>query len=273
LSSERSSGRSVWRKPGYVITLAVSWRQKPYDAAKHVTCCADVTETCCWFARVFLKKVADSLLSRTRTKVRYYKKGLPWYAFALRLIIDGLSQAGFRIEPYHVFLEELTVAPQVERGFDDYEVSFLEAADMREIAQIPGRRFTHGELLARLSEGQRCLGLRHQGRIAAFTWCDFTACLFENDRLFALRDNEACLFDAYTMEPFRGRDLAPFVRYSCYRELARIGRTRCFSVTVLFNVPAMRFKKKLNAKVIELWVLVELFRRWRFHRRLTRYVA
>ncbi len=42
------------------------------------------------------------------------------------------------------------------------------------------------------------------------------------------------------------------MRYRCYQELAKIGRTRCLSVTVLFNAPGVRFKKKLNAKVIEI---------------------
>lgn len=212
--------------------------------------------------------MADSLLSRTRTKIRYYRKGLPWYAFALRLSIDALSQAGLRIEPYHLFLEGLAGAPRVNRAFDRYDVAFLRAEDMQEIARIPGRNFTTDDLLRRLAEGKRCLGIKHEGRIAAFTWCDFTACLFEEDRLFPLRDDEACLFDAYTLEAFRGHDLAPFMRYRCYEELAKIGRTRCYSVTVLFNAPAVRFKKKLNAQVIELWVLVEVLKCWRFHQRL-----
>jgi hypothetical protein len=217
--------------------------------------------------------VTDSLLSRARTKIRYYKKGLPWYAFALRLTIDALSQAGLRIEPYHLFLEGSAGAPPIGRALENHEVGFLGTEDMPEITAIAGRNFSHDEMLARLREGKRCLGIKHEGRIVAFTWCSFTACQFENDRLFPLHDDEAYLFDAYTLEAYRGHDLAPLMRYRCYQELAKIGRTRCFSVTVLFNLPAMRFKKKLNAKVVELWVLIEIFGRWRFNRRLKRYAA
>ena len=215
--------------------------------------------------------MADSLLSRTRVKIRYYRKGLPWYKLALRLLIDALSQAGLRIEPYQLFSEGLASAPRPRGAFGDYDISFLGPDDMLEIASIPGRNVTHDDLLRRLHEGKRCLGIKHEGRIAAFTWCDFAACLFETDRLFLLKDDEACLFDAYTLEAFRGHDLAPFMRYRCYEELAKIGRTHCYSVTVLFNVPAVRFKKKLNAKVVELWVLLEIFRRWRYNRRLRTY--
>ncbi|MBC7790053.1 MAG: hypothetical protein H7Z74_08905 [Anaerolineae bacterium] len=187
-------------------------------------------------------------------------------------MIDALSQAGLRIEPYHLFLEGLAAAPRPDGEFDKYDVGFLSAQDMPEIAIIPGRNFSHGDLLRRLNDGKRCLGIKHEGRIAAFTWCDYEWCLFENDRLFPLAANEACLFDAYTLEAFRGQDLAPFMRYRCYEELAEIGRTHCYSVTVLFNAPALRFKKKLNAKVIELRVLIEILGRWRFHRRLKIYV-
>ncbi|MGZ5095415.1 MAG: hypothetical protein ACXWCH_30215 [Burkholderiales bacterium] len=223
---------------------------------------------------IFYKpKVRCSFLSRTVSKLSYYRKGLPWYAFAVRLAIDALAQAGLRIEPYHLFLEGLAGASTFDRALEKYEVRFLGTQDMRELALIPGRNFTHDDLLRRLDEGKRCLGLLLGGRIAAFTWFDSTACLFEDDRLFPLQGNEACLFDAYTLEAFRGQDLAPYMRYRCYEELAKIGRTRCYSATVLFNVPAERFKKKLGAQVIELWVLIEIFRRWRFQRRLRRYVG
>ena len=104
-----------------------------------------------------------------------------------------------------------------ERTFDRYEVTFLRAEDMEEIARIPGRNFTSDDLRRRLDEGQRCLGMKYEGRIAAFTWCDFTFCLFEQNRLFPLRDDEACLFDAYTLEAFRGHDLAPFMRLAVTR--------------------------------------------------------
>lgn len=215
----------------------------------------------------------DALLKRSRLKIRYYRSGVPWYGVVLRIIIDTVSKLGVRIEPYHVFLEGLGRSPRPNppAGPDGYDIGFLEASDMQEVARMPGRNLSAEELLRRLQHGRRCLGVRCRGQIVAFTWLNVDECTIETHRLFALRADEASLFDAYTVESFRGRDLAPYMRYRCYEELAKLRRDRCYSVTVVFNTPAVRFKRKVGAQVLELGVFVELLRRWRFHARLKRY--
>lgn len=55
------------------------------------------------------------------------------------------------------------------------------------------------------------------------------------------------------------------MRYRFYEELARLGRTRCYSITICFNAPATRFKEKLGAHVLELRLFVELLNRRRFY--------
>lgn len=217
--------------------------------------------------------MADSLLNRTWVRIRYYRAGLPWYGFVLRMVIDCLATLGLRIEPFHLFVEVVGSArpPHLESGFENYEIGFLEASDMGAIARIPGRNYSEDELLRQLKEGKRCLGIRYRGEIVAFTWFNLKECTFERQGLFPLRENEAHLFDAYTTESFRGKNLAPYIRYRCYEELAKLGRERCYSVTVVFNTPAVRFKQKLGARVLELRVFVELLKRWHFHARLKRY--
>jgi hypothetical protein len=214
----------------------------------------------------------DSLLRRSRLRIRYYKRGVPWYGVVLRILIDTVSKLGLRIEPYHLFLEGLgnLRAPIVPAARDGYEIGFLDASDMREVARMPGRNLSEEDLLCRLQNGLRCLGVKHSGAIVAFTWCNLDECAIEKHRLFSLRADEASLFDAYTIESFRGRDLAPYMRYRCYEELAKLGRHRCYSVSVVFNTPAVRFKRKLGAQVLELGVFVEVLGRWRFHARLNR---
>lgn len=214
-----------------------------------------------------------SLLTRSWLKIRYYHKGLPWYGLVLRVLIDGLSKLGLRIEPYYLMLEGVPAGglPHLESGLNDYTLGFLEPQDMKALAAIPGRVFSEKELLRRLQEGNRCLGVTYHCEIVAFTWCDLEDCAFEQHRLFSLQENEAYLFDAYTVESFRGRDIAPSMRYRCYQELAKLGRERCYSITVMLNTPAANFKKKLGAQVLELDVFVELLRKWRFHYPLKRY--
>src|SRR6266550_844762 len=192
----------------------------------------------------------DSLVRRCRLRIRYYKLGVPWYGVVLRILIDNVSKLGLRIEPYHLFLEGLGSprAPIVPAAGAGYEIGFLDAGDIREIARMPGRNLSEDDLLSRFQKGMLCLGVKQSGAIVAFTWCNLDECAIEKHRLFTLRADEASLFDAYTIESFRGRELAPYMRYRCYEELAKLGRHRCYSVTVVLNTPAVRFKRKLGAQ-------------------------
>ncbi|MGE0826707.1 MAG: hypothetical protein AB7G75_25885 [Candidatus Binatia bacterium] len=210
----------------------------------------------------------SSLWTRTWTKVRYYRRGLSPFEFALRLLIDSIAKLGVRIELFHLVREGLAVAPALPERFfaDKYEVAFLQPQDMSALAGIPGRRPTTEDLRQRLQDGKHCLAITRRGEIHAFTWCDLSTCRFEDFPLFSLQANEAYIFDAYTVETTRGQGLAPFMRYRLYEELAKLGRDRCYSITVLFNTPAARFKAKLGAQIVALHVFIELFTRWRWHR-------
>jgi GNAT superfamily N-acetyltransferase len=195
------------------------------------------------------------------------------YGFVVRVLIDGLAQVGLRIEPYYLMaegIESRDPLPQAET-FAECEFGFLGPQDMKAIAAIPDRRFSEGDLIRRLEEGGRCFGAKYRGAVVAFSWCDFTECAFETHRVFSLRNDEAYLFDAYTVEAFRGQGIAPYLRSRWYQELEKLGRRRCYSITVAFNAAAAQFKKKLRAQVVELRVFVEVLRTWRFHYSLRKY--
>jgi GNAT superfamily N-acetyltransferase len=209
----------------------------------------------------------DSLLQRTLTKIRYYKHGVPWYGFLLRVSIDTVSKLGLRIEPFHLYLEGLgrCQPPSLPRGLEQASISFLTPEDMAEVASLPGRQSSPAQLQDRLRAGRLCLGVKHHGKIVAFTWCSLSECHIEKRHLFDLEPGEASLFDAYTAAEYRGQQLAPWIRYRCYEELAKLGRTRCYSVTIAFNTPAIRFKQKLGAEVSGRGVYVDLLARHQFH--------
>ncbi len=152
----------------------------------------------------------------------------------MRVVQDGLTKMGIRISPYYLVLEGLfnKSLPDFEKGFNEYEIGFLREEDMKEISVIPGpdRTFSEKDLLLRLKEGKKCLGIKYRGKIVAFTW--FGLVEFGSKFLrFALKDDEAYLFDAYTLMSFRGKGLAPYMRYQCYKELARLGRYKLYSFT------------------------------------------
>jgi len=70
------------------------------------------------------------------------------------------------------------------------------------------------------------------------------------------------LFDLYTLISFRGRGIAPYLRYQMYKELFRLGRKRLYSISNRYNTASIRFKTKLNAKILYSGVHLELLKRW-----------
>ena len=185
------------------------------------------------------------------------------YSHPLRLWFDALSKFGLRITLYYVVLEGLfggTISA-FEKALEDYELGFLVEEDMPAVAAIPGRRVSLDALHERLKIGQRCFGVKFQGKPVAFNWFDFEQ--FRSGQYqFKLKPNEVCLYDAYTDMDFRGRGLAPYIRYHSYKELEHMGRHRIYSSSDYFNTSSLRFKQKLKAKLIELHLVVILFKRW-----------
>lgn len=194
------------------------------------------------------------------------------YSSFLRIVLDGIAKTGIRIFPYYIVLEGLfnRSLSHLESGFDEYELCFLKPQDMKTISSVPGRNFTEEYLLQRLQNGKKCFGVKYRGELAAFTWCDFQQCNFRW-RKFLLTDDEAYLFDAYTLMSFRGKGIAPYIRYQCYKELAKAGRHRLYSISECVNTPSIKFKKKLNAKFLKLRLSIELFKKWSFDLHLKKY--
>jgi hypothetical protein len=188
-----------------------------------------------------------------------------------QVVLHGLAKMRITIQPYYLFVEGLfgRTIPRYETGFNEYDLSFLGREDMKVIAAIPHRLFSEEQLLLRLEEGKLCFGATCRGEIAAFTWCDLDECHFQGYS-FPLKKNEAYLFDAYTLDSFRGRGVAPFIRYQLYKELAKSGRTTLYSISERFNIPAIKFKKKLNGEIVGRGLSLELFRRWRLNSQLKR---
>jgi hypothetical protein len=63
---------------------------------------------------------------------------------------------------------------------------------------------------------------------------------------------------------YRGRNLAPFLRYAVYEHLNRSGHTKLYSITEYFNTPAVKFKEKLGARQLKLGLCVRFFNRWKW---------
>ncbi|MBC2717014.1 MAG: hypothetical protein HF978_17050 [Desulfobacteraceae bacterium] len=188
------------------------------------------------------------------------------YSHFLRLFFDVLAKFGIRITPYYTFRETISSEnqPAQPEEFENFKISFWGPEEIKAMALIRGRKFSEEDLLKRLNKGQKCLGLKKGSEIIAFTWCNFKELTFKWHRT-PLNKNEVFMFDAYTLVDYRGKGIAPFLRYHCYKELEKLGMSNLYSYTDYFNTPAGKFKLKLNAEKEKLNLYIVLFNKWPFH--------
>ncbi|MBN1493515.1 MAG: hypothetical protein JW938_05150 [Candidatus Omnitrophica bacterium] len=182
------------------------------------------------------------------------------YSPLLRLVRDVISKIGVSISPIYIVEERFQEGASLQHTYESGHVSIdcLTMDDMRMIADLPFRKVKTEKLIERLHEGQKCLALRCNGEIASFIWIDYKKCYLSGCG-FKLNDNEAYLYDSYTFAKYRGYGFAPYLRYECYMRLVQEGRTFLYSAVDVFNGPALKVLRKLNAKKLELWMRIFFF--------------
>jgi ribosomal protein S18 acetylase RimI-like enzyme len=180
------------------------------------------------------------------------------YDGILRKISRVLSHIGIAFKFYYIFKEGLSEIKEDKLNFSDYEIRFLDYKDITTLHNLEGHDNPVSAMLDRLRKGDKCLGLKNNGKIVGFTWSRFDQFAYPSNFGFSLGPDEAYLYDMYVLKEYRGRNIAPLLRYSSYQELAKIGRTVLYSVSLIPNTPAIRFKKKLGAQIQSLWLYVRL---------------
>ena len=202
----------------------------------------------------------DQVLRDARQPViRKSAKSKPVKARIFRAVLRRLRSAGLHVEPFFTVHEGKSDQP-LPPSTDTFTFGFLGAADFDELVQFE-RSESRNTLKAWIDDGKRCFAARHGGKLAATMWCDFQEFNFQ-PHYRQLQDDEVYLFAAYAHPDYRGMNLAPNLRMSCYQALREIGYTRFCSYTEYFNVAARRFKQKLGAENEQLRLHVCLFDRW-----------
>ena len=168
-----------------------------------------------------------------------------------------LRRLGLHINVYYLIRERL---PQNEFEWHDLAAKYPSAVLLpEELSEISTWRnwATEEVLRKRLENGHLCVVIKHDEKIAGHTWADFDevndeACDYE------LKPGEAYLYDAYIAPEFRGHGLAPYMRIECYKHLHRAGRHTYYSVSDYFSKPAIRFKQKLDAEFMRLYLQIKI---------------
>lgn len=187
------------------------------------------------------------------------------YGLVLLSLRDQLIKMGVEITPFYWMKEGISTDYQLpfDAGFDEFEFSFFDADDIEKICELPERAFVSKEHVRKIfAKGTKCYGAKYKGEIAGFTWFDLDECF---SRLYKtpMKKNEAYLFDVYVLNAFRGKNLAPLLRYKIYAILRDMGVDSFYSITEAFNTPSIRIKEKLNARFVFLGLYVRLFRKRR----------
>ena len=199
---------------------------------------------------------------------RAFKRGVLMHHFLYRL-----SKTGLNIKPYYLIQECISNGAQLDWDdyFSEYQIKELGRKDLKSLDHVDGRNDSEKMLIRRLEHGQKCFALVCKSQIAAFMWCDLNELTFAPCKRM-LKEHEAYLFDAHTLKAFRGQNLAPYLRYGCYKILTSMGRYVIYSYSDYFNRPAIRFKKKLNARFLHLGLSIA-FRDRLKHRWIIKHLA
>jgi len=201
------------------------------------------------------KKKELSLKQKIGIKIRY--------GMVLQVIKNRIGRMGIEILPYYLYREKVSVVaemPKIKGNVSDYQFEFLGQADMKTISES-NSGFNEEEYLGFLADGGICLGMKLGNQIAAFMWINIKERGFK-ETIIPLKSDEAYLWNMYTMESFRGMNIAPYLRCKSYEVLKGMGRGKLYSISEYFNSPAVKFKHKLNAKRLRLGLYIKLFNKY-----------
>ena len=191
--------------------------------------------------------------------------GLIKHGLFLQGLRHGFAKIGLDIMPYYWVQEEYkkSEAPNIRGESQDFTFIRLTDEDLQKImTQVD--ILNESKIRESLALGQECVGLKQNHEIAAYMFIELNDFIIKRRR-FEIKSNEAYLLNMFTFENFRGKNLAPYLRYKCYRYLEDKNIDKKYSVSNYFNKSAIRFKEKLNSKHLKLFVNIELFKTLKWH--------
>jgi len=194
------------------------------------------------------------LIKIIRDKIKYQ---LVWQS-----VSDGLEQLGITIVPYYTFDEhfanKLSQGLNPESDLKPLEPGFLTYPEIEAICRGPEGVELEMDREKLRGDDCRCFAFKHDDEVVSYMLCNFRQC---DSRLvsYPLKEGEVYLTDAYTFNAYRGKNLAAVLEYELYKQLIAMGQKKYHSINVLYNAPGLRFKEKLQAKPVKLYLFIRLF--------------
>ncbi|MGY8913939.1 MAG: hypothetical protein ACKVJF_02500 [Flavobacteriales bacterium] len=172
---------------------------------------------------------------------------------------NRLARIGINIMPYYWVKEEVYKCeePQIKGDVSEYKLRNLNFEELKLISKDIDN-FILDDLYEDFKNCDICIGLENNKEIAAYMFIGLNSFTFKHKRI-ELLENEAYLFNMWTFHSFRGRNLAPYLRFKGYEMLNEMGRDTKYSITEYFNKSSIKFKNKLNSKHLKLYLYLEVF--------------
>ena len=184
------------------------------------------------------------------------------FLFTLR---NFLTRLGIDIAPYYFEREGLQHCTEVllKNHLEPYEIIKVSPEQISVMHNIMG--LDARKLKQDIEAGQLCMGVSYRKKIVAVIFANFDDFIFKQ-RKFVLKENQAYIHNLYTFETHRGKGLAPYLRYQCYKELYQRGVNECFSITSYFNKSSLRANQKMNITHDALYLYIGLLKKfhWNF---------
>lgn len=177
-------------------------------------------------------------------------------------IRNRLASIGLDIDPYYYVQEEVEACkePIIKGNQEEYSLRYLDIDEVKSLISDRPKVYFN-EMIEGIESGQQCIGLEHNGGIAAYMFIELNDFICKRKK-FKLKDNEAYLLNMWTFHKYRRKNLAPYLRYQSYRILEKQGRNIKYSITQYFNKSSIKFKKKLNSKHLKLYLSITLFKKY-----------
>lgn len=208
-------------------------------------------------------------------KHKFYKIYMAWNRIRnglfLFTLINFLNRLGLDFDLYYWDQEGLDLSTDEIKIRDSkkrYEVVNIEADEIGIMNNIMG--LDSVKLKEDIIDGQMCMGLKHQNEIVAVVFAKFND-FIHKDRVFKLESNQAYIFNLYTFEDYRGKNLAPFLRHQSYVALKERDVDEIFCITSFFNKSSINSNKKLGIKHLKLFLHIGLFKRFHWNYELKSY--
>ena len=191
--------------------------------------------------------------------------GLFWHG-----VRNRFAKIGLDFMPYFWELGSPNIEPPKIRGEDsEYQLSAFSEKEINFIKNnVIG--IEHKDLIQDLKNGDTCLGIKYNEIISAYSFVKHQSFSFRG-RTFVLRPTEGYVHNTYTFEDFRGKNLAPYLRYQTYEYLKNRDISRYYSISEYFNKSTLRYKQKLDVKPLKLYLSVILFKSLVFNFTLKKY--